>query len=175
MKEKLKKANTIYKGSFMNVYEDEVILPDKKLGKRLYIGHPGGSGVLAITPDDKVILVKQYRYAIKSYLIEIPAGKHDANDDPFLTAKRELAEETGYTSDDISYLTAIYPTPGYSGEIITIYLAKNAYLMTEKIKGDDDEFITVMCYDKAQVNMLISSNEVIDSKTLIALQMFMNM
>lgn len=175
MKEKLKKAHIIHKGSFMNIHEDDVLLPNNKDGKRLYIRHPGGSGVLAITPDEKVILVKQYRYATGKYLVEIPAGKHDSNDDPLVTAKRELIEETGYTSDDYTYLTAIHPTPGYSDEVITIYRAKNCYQSPLKLRGDDDEFIEVLLYDKAKVRSIMTAGLLSDSKTLIALQYFINM
>ncbi len=175
MKEMLKKTNIVHQGLFMDIYEDDVILPTNKLGKRIYIKHPGGSGILAMTPDNRVILVKQFRYAIQQYIIEIPAGKHDLDDDPLLTAKRELAEETGYTSDEMSFLTSIYPTPGYSNEIITIYLAKNAYEMPMKIKGDDDEFIRVLFYNQEDVKSLLASDQIIDAKTLIALHYYVNM
>lgn len=175
MKERLKKKHIVHEGTFINIYEDDVILPNDKEGKRLYISHPGGSGVLAITPDNHVILVKQFRYATNEYLLEIPAGKRDDHEDFLTTAIRELKEETGYDSDDISLLKKIYPTPGYSDEIIAIFIAKNVKPLKEKISADDDEFITIERHDKASIKALINEQKIIDSKTLIALQFFMEM
>ena len=172
MKETLKTSHVIHEGSFMSVHEDEVILPSQKLGTRLYVKHPGGAAVLAITKDNKVILVKQYRYATGTYLLEIPAGKHEHHDEPMVTAKRELAEETGYASDDISLITRIYPTPGYSDEIIDIFIAKNAYPLSENVACDDDEYITVVDYDLADIKHLINTSKIHDAKTLIALQYY---
>ncbi len=174
MKEILKKTHIVHQGSFIDVYEDDVILPSEKPGKRLYVKHPGGSGILAITPDNKVVLVKQYRYAIHENLLEIPAGKRDHDEDFLSTAKRELMEETGYGSNAFSLLTMIYPTPGYSDEVIHIFLAKNVYLLPEKSSGDDDEFITIELVDLTTIKTLLSSQKIKDSKTLIALQYYLN-
>ena len=174
MKERLKKPHIVHSGAFMDVREDEVELPNKKPGKRLYVDHPGGAAVLAITPEKKVIMIKQYRYAVGTYLYEIPAGKNDDQDDPILTARRELAEETGYGSNDIKLLTRIYPTPGYSNEIIDIFIAQNAYELSDKINGDDDEYITVEIFDQNEIKKFIETQKIIDAKTLIALQYYLS-
>jgi len=174
MVEKQKKRRRIYEGSFLDVYEDDVILPSNQMAKRVCIHHPGGAGILAVTHDQKIVLVKQYRYAVGDVVLEIPAGKIDHHDDPLSTAKRELAEETGYTSDDLTLLCSFYPTPGYSNEKISLYFAKDVYLLDEQVDGDDDEFIVVDTYSLEEVKRLMKQNKIVDAKTIIAINYYLN-
>lgn len=170
MKEIKINSKKVYTCSFMDVYEDDVKLPNQRVTKRNYIKHPGGAAMLAITKDEKVILVKQYRYPLDEIIYEIPAGKMDVENESFQDcAIRELEEETGYYSKDVSFLYQVYPCVGYSDEKIEIYLAKNAYKVEKPIEKDVDEFIEVYLFSKQEVKNLMLNNQIKDGKTLITL------
>ena len=96
LEEKTIKKHLINKGIIMDLYVDDVVIPDGKKTRREYTVHPGASCVIAETRDGKFVLEKQYRYPIHQVTIEIPAGKKEPNEDPIVTAKRELEAETGY-------------------------------------------------------------------------------
>lgn len=175
--EKTIKEHIVHQGDFIDIYEDEVlVLENQNVAKRIYAKHPGGASIIALTSDKKICLVKQYRYPIRGISIEIPAGKKDhKNEDGLLCAKRELEEETGYQSDDIQLLFRTYPCIGYSDEILDIYLAKNITKVEHPLLADEDEFIHVDFYTKDEVRALINHQEIMDAKTLIACQYFLNM
>ncbi|BCR36268.1 NUDIX hydrolase [Mariniplasma anaerobium] len=170
MKEIKINSKKVYTCSFMDVYEDDVRLPDQRVAKRNYIKHPGGAAMLAITKKDKVILIKQYRYPLDEIIFEIPAGKMDVKNESFRDcAIRELEEETGYYSKDVSFLYQVYPCVGYSDEKIEIFLAKDAYKVEKPIDKDVDEFIEVYLFSKQEAKNLLINNQIKDGKTLIAL------
>jgi len=175
--EKTLKEIQVFKGDFIDIYEDEVlVLENQNKAKRIYAKHPGGASVLALSSDNKILLVTQYRYPIRAESIEIPAGKKDSKDeDGLLCAKRELEEETGYVSHDIKLLFKTYPCIGYSDEILDIYLAKNIYKIDHPKAADDNEFINVFFYDQNEVEQLIKTEKIMDAKTLIALQFYLQM
>lgn len=173
LKEKKLDSKLLYECFFMKLYEDSVLLPNEKQSKRIYIQHPGAAAVLAITRDNKIILIKQYRYPVNEILYEIPAGKIDDNEDSLTCVKRELEEETSFISNNISKLFSIYSCVGYSSEKIDIYLAVDCILKENPISGDDDEFLEVLLLSKEEVNDLIKSNQIKDGKTLNALQYYM--
>jgi ADP-ribose pyrophosphatase len=176
MKEIKINSKKVYTCSFMDVYEDDVRLPDQRITKRNYIKHPGGAAMLAITKDDKVILIKQYRYPLDEIIYEIPAGKMDVINESFKDcAIRELEEETGYYSNDVSFLYQIYPCVGYSDEKIEIYLAKDAYKLDKPIEKDIDEFLEVYLFNEQEVKKLLINNQIKDGKTFIALSNWIHM
>lgn len=98
MTEKTLESREVYRGRILRVREDRVRLPNGKEGVREVVEHPGGVGILALDGDD-VLLVKQYRYAFSRVLTEIPAGKREPGEDPFVTAQRELKEEIGAAAE----------------------------------------------------------------------------
>jgi len=175
--EKTIKEKKIYQSDFLEIYEDEVlVLNNQHKAKRIYVKHPGGAAIIALTSDNKLCLVKQYRHPIKGMSLEIPAGKKDSKDeDGLLCAKRELEEETGYQSDDVTLLYKMYPCIGYSDEILDIYLAKNIYKVEQPLQADEDEFIDINFYTKDEVKQLLKTEKIIDAKTLIAIQYYLNM
>ncbi len=159
----------------MEIHEDRVTLPNQKEATRSYVKHPGGAAMLAVTKDEKVVLIKQFRYPLNEIIYEIPAGKMDVAHESFFTcAKRELEEETGYTSTEISFLYQIYPCVGYSDEKIEIYYAKNAYQKIHPIAHDLDEFIEVYLFTKDEIKELFNQNLIKDGKTIIALSYWIN-
>ena len=164
--EKTVKENVVFKGRILTLKDDEVLLPDGKTGKREIVEHSGGSAVLC-EKDGKILMVKQFRYAYKEELWEIPAGKVNVGEDPLLTAYRELEEEGGVTADEMELMFTMYPSPGYSAEKIRIYRAKG--LKAGKAHLDEDEFLTAEWIDKSVLKEMIKNGEIKDGKTLVAL------
>jgi ADP-ribose pyrophosphatase len=163
----------VYECFFMKVYEDDVRLPNNLTSKRIYIMHNSAAAVLPITIADKIILIKQYRYPIRSESIEIPAGKKDfLGESGLACAKRELEEETGYGTENIDLIQTINSCVGYSNETIDLFVARDCVKILNPKKGDDDEFVEVIEVDKLQAKNLVLSGEISDAKTLIALQWF---
>ena len=158
-------------GNVMDFYECEVGLPD---GSRTYwdlIKHPGGAAVLPIDEDGNFIMVRQYRIGADRELIEIPAGKADKNESPIDTIKREMEEEIGYVSDDISKLMVFYPAPAYSEECTVIYAAWN--LRKTEARPDDDEYIDILRISPDDAVSMIKSGEIVDGKTIAAVMTYM--
>ena len=95
LEEKKVTSTEVYRGSFLRIYQDKVLLPDGREASREYVKHPGATAVVPITSDGRIVLVRQYRYPVGKVTLEIPAGKLDAEEEPLICAKRELKEETG--------------------------------------------------------------------------------
>ena len=176
LEEKQLTHELVYQCFFMKLYEDKVLLPNGKTSQRIYIMHNSAAAVLPITKEGKIILVKQYRYPIRSESIEIPAGKKDyLGEDGKDCAMRELEEETGYASNDVTRLTDIHSCVGYSNEMIEIFIAKDCVKVENPAESDDDEFLEIMELEKEEVLKMISDGSISDAKTLVALQKYFMM
>ncbi|MGL4483611.1 MAG: NUDIX hydrolase [Anaerovoracaceae bacterium] len=130
--EKTISSEMIYEGKVLNLRRDKVTVRDNKTGYREIIEHNGGALVVAITKENNLVLVKQFRKAVEKDILELPAGKREKGEDPLETITRELREETGYTAGKIEELGGIYPSVGYTSEELFIYLA------TELTPGETD-------------------------------------
>lgn len=173
MKEKTVTSTKIYSCFFMELFEDEVVLPDGRETKRIYVKHDGAAAVLPITKEGDIILIKQFRYPIKDISIEIPAGKKDDIEETGLACvKRELEEETGYQSNHFEELFPIHNCLGYSNEKIELFIAYDCYQVENPIEMDDDEFIEVMIVTKEEATALIASGTITDVKTIVAIQAY---
>lgn len=166
LEEKQIATKQVYNGKIICVHEDTVELPNKKLAKREVVYHPGGVGILAFH-ENKIALVKQYRYPYQKNLYEIPAGKIEANEPILETAKRELKEEVGMAEAELTYLGYFYPSPGYFNEIIHLYLAENGIVHANQL--DQDEFLELIWIDFQDVKEKIRKGEIVDAKTIIAI------
>ena len=169
LKEKRLKSETVYSGKVVTLEIDEVELPDGKTSFRECVRHSGGACVLLVR-DGKVLLVNQFRYLYGKPIYEIPAGKLNSGEDPQLAASRELEEETGFKAN-LSHLLDIYPTPGYTDEIIHIYFAES-YEMTRQ-KLDEGEFLDYCFIDIDSVLKMIENGEISDAKTIIAVYKYL--
>ncbi len=158
-------SENIFNGKIIAVKKDKVRLPNGGTSFRECVEHNGGCAVVPITAEGKILLVKQFRYPYNEVIIEIPAGKLELGEDPLECAVRELKEEVGGVSDDFTDLGVVYPSPGYTNEIIKIYLAKN--VECGDLCPDDDEFLEVESYDITEVKDMICHNIIKDGKTII--------
>lgn len=156
---------------FMNIYLDDVLLPNGKISKRIYLDHDGAAAVLPITRDGKLVLIKQFRYPINKVIYEIPAGKKDQRDEPGLVcAKRELEEETGYVSNQFKKYIDLHNCVGYSSEMIELFIAYDCVKIDNPKKGDDDEFIEIVLLTEKEAKQLLLNGDITDAKTLAVLQ-----
>lgn len=171
--EKTLKRTEIFKGHIFTVAVDDVVLPDGNTAKRELIFHRGAVCVLAVTPEDKIILVKQYRKAIEKVSYEIPAGKLEVgeNGNELDAAARELEEETGYQGD-LRFLYQFYSAIGFCNEKLKLYLATNLTKIDNPRPKDDDEFIAIYEVTYEEAMALVASGDIEDAKTLIALQYY---
>ncbi len=165
--EKTMKSEKIYEGKIINLRIDTVELPDKKYSKREIVEHPGAVGIIPITDDGCMILVKQFRKAVEKFLLEIPAGKIEVNEEPKETGLRELAEETGYTANKLEYLFEFYTSPGFSNEKIYLFLATD--LEKKEIKPGSDEYIWVEKHKIEDLIDMVIRGEINDAKTIVAI------
>jgi ADP-ribose pyrophosphatase len=166
MEEKFKQRLKEEKGKFLHYCLDEVTLANGHISTREMVVHPGAVGIVAVTPDQEVVLVKQYRYPVQTVLYEIPAGKLERGEDPAAAAQRELEEETGYNAEKWEKLTTLYTAPGFSNEAMHLYLATN--LVHKKAHPDPDEIITCDTLPLSKVIQMAVNGEIKDGKTVIA-------
>lgn len=167
MTERTLESREVYRGRILRVREDKVSLPNGKTGTREVVEHPGGVGILALDDDGCVVLVRQYRYAFSRVLTEIPAGKREKGEAPFITAQRELKEEIGAEAEEWTDLGALIASPGCYGEVLYLYMAQE--LTFGDTHPDEDEFLDVvrMPFDRAVE--LCMTGELTDAKTVVAL------
>ena len=158
--------STAFSGRLLHLRVDEARLPDGTTATREVVEHPGGVGVLALTEQGEVLLVRQFRYPYGEILTEIPAGKREPGEDPLVTGQRELAEETGLRADHFTSLGTLYPTPGYCDEVIYLYLATG--LHPTEAHPDADEFLEVERMPLADLVRLVLDNQIPDAKTQAA-------
>jgi len=157
----------IFKGKILNLEKYNVRLPNGNISTREVVDNPGAVAVLPIDEEGYIYFVKQYRFPIREVLIEIPAGKFDSpNEDPLECGKRELEEETGLMAKEWIYLGYIYTTPGFSNEKIHLYAAKELHNVGSK--PDDDEFVEVFKFNVYEVEQMIKTGGITDSKSICA-------
>ena len=155
-----------YQGSFLSLHVDQVQLPNGRTSFREVVEHVDGVAILALDDRNNVLTVTQYRYVIGKTLLEIPAGKLEPGEDPVAGALRELKEEVGMTPDELIYLGALYSSPGFSGEIIHLYLAKG--LHQGACQPDEDEFLELVRVPFDELVEQVMKCGVADGKTVAA-------
>ena len=154
-------------GAIIDIYDDEMRLPNGSVEHWDYVHHRmGAAAVVPVLPDGKILLVKQFRPALNRYTWELPAGCRDEEDEPTsITAKRELEEETGYSTDDLSQLLSLKTTVAFCNELVDVYLAKNVYKDSEQ-HLDPAEDISVKEWSVDELLEKIYSGEMQDGKTV---------
>ena len=164
--EKTLSSEKIFDGHILHVRRDTIELPDGSRGYREVVDHPGGVCVLALDDENRALVVSQYRYPYEKVLREIPAGKLEYGEDPTQAAIRELKEETGAVAGDFRPLGELYPSPGYCGEVIRMYLARE--LTFGETHLDKDEFLNLERVPFDQLVEQVLAGEIRDAKTIAA-------
>lgn len=162
----LLRQRLFYKGRKFDFEVNRLRLPNNSEGEWECIRHPGGALAVPITPEGKLVLVKQYRFAIGGRILEFPAGTLEPNEDPADTIAREIEEETGYRAHKWRKLGEFFLAPGYSDEIIYAYLAQDLEKLETPPKQDDDEDIQTVLYTPEQFEKAILEGEPIDAKSI---------
>ena len=165
--EKCLESKNIFTGKLLNVLCDKVVLPDGRESTREYIKHPGASVVIPYLNDKRVLLIRQFRYPVNRVMIELPAGKIDPDESPENTIKRELEEETGYSSNNIIKLCMIHTCVGYSDELLHLFWAYDLKPCINK--PDYDEKIELLPMNINDAMEMIYSGKVTDAKSIIGL------
>lgn len=160
-------SKSVYQGRLLRVREDLVRLPDGKVARREYVVHPGAAVMLAMPDARSVLMERQYRYALRRHVYELPAGKIDPGEDALAAAKRELLEETGYRAREWRHLLTTYPVVGYSDERIELYLARELEHVGHAL--DEGEFLDVFALPLDQALQWVKSGRIVEAKTIIAL------
>lgn len=165
-KEKKLDSTTIFEGKIFTVYKDTVELPDGRKSHREVTRHKGAVCVAALTKDDELLFVRQYRYPYGEVLLEIPAGRMEDYGTEAENAARELREETGAIGDGYIYLGKLYPSPGYCDEVIHMYFCNVDHFEEQQL--DDGEFLNVERISLQKAFDMVMNNKIYDSKTQTA-------
>ena len=164
--EKTLSSETLFEGRVITLTKDTALLENGKTATREVVHHHGGACILPYFADGTICMVRQFRYAMQQELWELPAGKLDAGEGHRLCALRELKEEVGMTPDELIYLGALYSSPGFSGEIIHLYLAKG--LHQGACQPDEDEFLELVRVPFDELVEQVMKCGVADGKTVAA-------
>ena len=169
IEEKTISTERIYEGAILNLRKDKVTVKEGRTSYREIVEHKGGVVIAAITPDNKIPMVKQFRKAAEKAVLEIPAGKLEDDEDPKEAALRELREETGYTAESIKYINSFYSSIGYSEEVLHLYIAGD--LKAGETDFDDNEAIEIYEYSIDELVNMVMDKTIEDAKTIIAIFM----
>ncbi|WP_066371667.1 NUDIX hydrolase [Neobacillus fumarioli] len=170
LEEKTLHSEKIFSGKIIKLELQEVQLPNGKTSKREIIKHPGAVAILAVTDDNKIVMVEQYRKALERTIVEIPAGKLEKGEEPKSCALRELEEETGYECESLELLTSFYTAPGFADELIHIYLAKGLKKKENAAELDEDEFVNLQELTLDETLQYVKDQKIYDAKTIYAVQ-----
>jgi len=162
---KLLKSAEVYKNPYFTVTDDVLIDPENVEIRRVTIRHPGSASVLVVDDQGRILLVRQYRYAALEYMWELPAGRMDEGEKPLQSARRELAEETGYRASKWKKLGMFYSSPGIFEERQHVFLATGLKL-GEKRPVHEDERVTMKWFKPEELDAMILSGKLADAKTL---------
>lgn len=159
-------------GAITKYYKDTVQLPNGNTAVWDFVGHNGAAAAVAVLGDGRLLMVTQYRNALDRYTLEIPAGGLEPDEPTIDAAARELEEETGYTCGKIEKLITIRTTVAFCNEKIDIYLATELKKTHQHL--DDDEFVNVKPYTLEELEDMIYSGKIEDSKTIAAILAYKN-
>ena len=155
-----------FKGVIVTVRLDRAELHNGALVRREVVEHPGGVAILPIDEDGNCYMVRQFRYPFGRMMLEVPAGKLEYGEDHRVCAERELSEETGFTADELIYTGALCTSPGFSTEVLHIYLALGLHAGASH--PDENEFLNVEKYSLEELSAMVDRGEIDDGKTIVA-------
>jgi ADP-ribose pyrophosphatase len=162
----LLKQRLFYKGRKFDFEVNRLRLPNRVEGDWECIRHPGGALAIPVTNEGKLILVRQYRFAVGGRVLEFPAGTIEPMEDPLETVKREIQEETGFSADKWQKLGEFILAPGYSDEIIYAFLAQDLTQLEKPPQQDEDEDIEVLFWTPEELEKAILEGQPVDAKSI---------
>lgn len=165
MNEKTLERKEIYTGRVLHLHVDKVELMNGRTSTRECVDHPGGASIAVLTEKNEMLFVRQFRYPYKEVVLEAPAGKLEKGEDPFEAIKREQREETGTTGKNYVNLGKLYPSPGYTNEIIYLYACRAQSFGDTDF--DEDEFLEVEKIPMQEAVRMVMDGEIPDSKTQV--------
>ena len=160
-------SERVYEGRILNLRVDQIRTPTGVEALREIVENGNAVAIVALDDQQRVVLIKQYRHAVRSLLIEIPAGKLDGDEEPLEGAQRELREETGFQAEHFERLGSFYPAPAWSTEFVNLYLATN--LIPGPAQLEADEAIEMWPIALGSAIEMIQSGAIVDGKTVAAL------
>jgi ADP-ribose pyrophosphatase len=163
---KLVSRNNLYEGKILDLGIETHAMPDGRQSDFEVIRHPGGSAVLPVLSDGRLLLIKQFRPSVGEMVYEIPAGRLETGESPAECAARELIEEAGYSADELLLLGTFWSTVGFCDEKIFLYLARSLNQAEQKL--EQDELIDLCPMPLATAIEKIENGEILDSKTQLA-------
>lgn len=163
----LKRRREIYRGTVIHLVTERVVLPNGHEMDLEIIHHPGASAVVPLTAEGEVILIRQYRHAVGGFILEVPAGKLSPGEPPERCAERELTEEAGVIAGRLTRLASIVTTPGFTDEVIHLYLAED--LRASRTAHEPSEVITLVRRPLADCIEMIEAGTITDAKSVCAL------
>jgi ADP-ribose pyrophosphatase len=168
-------SRTVHRGHYLEVRVDEIVTPDGRRSRRDVVGHPGAVAIVALDPDDRVLLVRQFRLAAGRTLLEIPAGTLDRAadgtlEDPDLASRRELEEETGFRAASWQHLGAFWTAPGFATELMHLYLARDlAPAHGDRLGPDEDERLELERIPWRDAVAMAEDGRIADAKSILGL------
>jgi ADP-ribose pyrophosphatase len=162
----LLRQRLFYKGRKFDFEVNRLRLPNKAEGEWECIRHPGGALAVPVTAEGKLVLVRQYRFAIQGRILEFPAGTVEISEEPLETVQREIQEETGYSAQKWQKLGEFFLAPGYSDEIIYAFLAQDLEKLETPPAQDGDEDIETVLLTPEEFEKAIFEGELVDAKSI---------
>lgn len=163
----IQKTELLHKEGNIEFVNYHVQLPSGKLAEEAVVRHPGSVAIVPLLEDGQVVLVRQYRFSMGDYLLELPAGTREEGETIQETAQRELQEEAGYFPSSLIELEGFYVAPGITDEYMHLFIARD--LRVSRLQADEDEIIEVVTMPIERALNMISTNEIRDAKTIIGL------
>lgn len=157
----------VYKGKIVTLHVDTIQQASGSTTIREVVLHPGGVTAIPILEDGRILLIRQFRYPIGDFILELPAGKLDSGQTPVDTVARELEEEIGYSAGSLTHACTFYTTPGFSNESIHFFIAKNLTPTPQRL--EEGEHITVEAYTLPECLGMIENGEIRDGKTILGI------
>lgn len=160
-------SELVFEGKLLRVRVDQVRTPSGRTATREVVEHPGAVAILPVLADGRMVLVRQFRYAVGRELLEVPAGTREPGEDPRQTAIRELHEEVGFVAENVELLLRYFISPGWCNEELIVYRASG--LRDIGAQPDQDENLAAVTVRPEEVPQLIASGEIADAKTITAI------
>ena len=159
----------VYSGRLLKIDRDRVLLPNGRTTDLEMVRHPGAAAIVPFVNDDEILMVRQFRYATGGFILEVPAGTLNPDEAPDACALREIEEEVGHRAGALQKMASIYTTPGFTDEVIHLYVARDLSPVPQRL--DFDEVLSVERLPFRRALELIRSGGIVDAKTICALML----